>query len=100
VRDFKIILGATENLLYNHTVTSILQSTTWVKKESEIEAAKAALLNKDNDPFKKMLSFKNGDFLKKFQDCTKKHADDIKTRQKNFVSNFKPFAKFKSVKGV
>jgi hypothetical protein len=38
--------------------------------------------------------------LKKLQDCTKKHADDIKARQKNLICNFKPFAKFKSVKGL
>ena len=77
------------------------QSTTWVKKESEIEAAKvaAASLN-GNDHFQKLMPtwMKSNDFVKKLQLGASKHSENL--RQHAFVSNFNSLAKFRPFKGL
>ena len=47
-----------------------MQSTTWVKKESELVQAKAALLAKSDDPLSKMLPpwLKDGKFMQKIKE--------------------------------
>ena len=74
------------------------QSTTWVKKESEIEAAKASL--NGNDPFKNLMPtwMKSNDLMKKLQTSASKHSANL--RQHAFVSNFNSLSKFRPFKGL
>ena len=82
-----------------YTTTKSPQSTTWVKKESEIEAAKAASLSR-NDQFEKLMPpwMKNNDFMKKLQTSASKHATAL--RQHAFVSNFNSLTRFRPFKGL
>lgn len=82
-----------------YTTTKSPQSTTWVKKESEIEAAKAASLSR-NDHFEKLMPpwMKNNDFLKKIQTSASKHTTAL--RQHAFVSNFNSLTRFRPFKGL